>query len=286
MNILIYILFLAAKGINLLANVTASQKSCFLGLVLGLTWEKDELGLENGTSAVQCSPQLTYTKRVCPEHVFSIFWTVVWRIPFTKRNKIRIYSVSNVDKYEFGSSWTLRIMGRLGVFSLQSATAYAESGVEDHKPLSNAEEGEESFDSLQDGPQQNTGAKWVSAASPSKTSFLPWRKSVLLESHCLLYTCSTGHHSEITRMITFTCTPLNRTKQIQASLLRADWGHHFNQAERSLQEQPSAHLSHTLTKAPALGWAVAHLHSWSKPGFDTSSSHWKCQMRSRWLGWE
>lgn len=129
MNILIYILFLAAKGINLLANVTASQKSCFLGLVLGLTWEKDELGLQNGTSAVQCSPQLTYTKRVCPEHVFSIFWTVVWRIPFTKRNKIRIYSVSNVDKYEFGSSWTLRITGRLGVFSLQSATAYAESRV-------------------------------------------------------------------------------------------------------------------------------------------------------------
>lgn len=37
MNILIYILFLAAKVINLLANVTASQKFCFLGLVLGLT---------------------------------------------------------------------------------------------------------------------------------------------------------------------------------------------------------------------------------------------------------
>lgn len=30
---------------------------------------------------------------------------------------------------------------------------------EDHKPLSNAEEGEESFGSLQEGPQQSTGAK-------------------------------------------------------------------------------------------------------------------------------
>lgn len=37
MNRLIYILFLAAKVINLLANVTASEKSRFLGLVLGLT---------------------------------------------------------------------------------------------------------------------------------------------------------------------------------------------------------------------------------------------------------
>lgn len=58
------------------------------------------------------------------------------------------------------------------------------------------------------------------------------------------------------------------------------------QAERSLQEQPPAHPSHTLPKAPAHGCAVARLHSWSKPGFDTSSSHWKCQMRSRWLGWK
>lgn len=129
MNILIYILFLAAKVINLLANVTASQKSCFSSLVLGLTWEKDYLGLENGTSAVQCSPQPTFVKRVCPECVFSIFWTGVWRTPFTKRNKIRIYSVSDVDKCEFGLSWTLRIMGRLGVFSLHSATSCAERGV-------------------------------------------------------------------------------------------------------------------------------------------------------------
>lgn len=110
------------------------------------------------------------------------------------------------------------------------------------------------------------------------------------ESHCLLYTCSTSHHSEITSMTTCTCTPLNRTKQIQASLFRAERSHHSKQtqpqAERSLQEQPPAHPSHTLSKALAHSCAVAHLHSWSKPGFDTSSSHWKCQMRSRWLGWK
>lgn len=60
MNTLIYILFLAAKVINLLANVTVSQKSYFLSLVLWLTWEKDWLSLENGTTAVCYSPRPTY----------------------------------------------------------------------------------------------------------------------------------------------------------------------------------------------------------------------------------
>lgn len=100
---------------------------------------------------------------------------------------------------------------------------------EDHKPLSNAEEGEESFGSLQEGPQQSTGAKWVSAPSPSKTSFLPSTEETVLPCHLSPTACSTSQHSEITRMITFTCTPLNRTKQIQASLLRADWSHHSKQ---------------------------------------------------------
>lgn len=51
---------------------------------------------------------------------------------------------------------------------------------ENHKPLSKAKEGEESFGCLQEGPQQSTGTKWVSAPSPSKTSFLAWRKSSYL----------------------------------------------------------------------------------------------------------
>lgn len=129
----------------------------------------------------------------------------------------------------------------------------------------------------------------MSLSSFSQQDIFPSTEETVLPCHLSPTACSTSQHSEITRMITFTCTPLNRTKQIQASLLRADWSHHSKQdspKQRGASRTAPAHPSHTLPKAPALGWAVAHLHSWGKPGFDTSSSHWKCQMRSRWLGWE
>lgn len=242
MNILIYILFLAAKVINLLANVTASQKSCFLGLVLGLTWEKNELGLETGTSAVQCSPQPTYVKRVCPGCVFSIFWTVIWRTPFTKRNKIRIHSVSNADKYEFGLSWTLRIMGRLGVFSLQSATSCAEGEVEGSQAIKQCWRGRGKPWSL---VERATTEHWGKASLSHffQQDILPPMEETCPilspESQCLLYTCSTSHHSEITSMTTCTCTPLNRTKQIQASLFRAERSHHSKPDSAPSREEPA-----------------------------------------------
>lgn len=105
---------------------------------------------------------------------------------------------------------------------------------------------------------------------PSMEEICP---TLSLESHCLLHTCSTSHHSEITRMITFTCTPVNGTKQIQASLLRADRSHHSKPDSAPSREEPArTALCTSLPRAPALGWAVAHLHSWSKPGFDLQQS--------------
>lgn len=228
------------------------------------------------------------------QNVFSIFFEqLFWRTPFTKRNRIRIYSVCNAEKYEFGLSWTLRIMGRLGVFSLQSATSYAEMGVGGSQAIKQCRRGRGKPWLLAGRTTKSTGTKWVSAASPSKKSFLPWRKSVL-PCHLSPTAC---------------CTPA-----LQAPILKSlGWPHSLvlpwteqsrfrllcpgqpevtipnqiqPQAERSLQEQTPACPSHILPKAPAHSCAVAHLHSWSKPGFDTFSSHWKCQMRSRWLGWE
>lgn len=148
MNTLIYILFLAAKIINSLANVTASQKSCSWGLVLCLTWEKDSMGLENGTTAVRYSPQPIYVKqglaRTCFQHVLN----TDLENSFHKKSKIRFHPVSHADKYEFGLAWTLMILMRWGVFSLQSTFSMLKGEWEDHKPLSNAEEGEASFGHL------------------------------------------------------------------------------------------------------------------------------------------
>lgn len=292
MNILIYILFLAAKVINLLANVTASQKSCFLGLVLGLTWEKNELGLETGTSAVQCSPQPTYVKRVCPGCVFSIFWTVIWRTPFTKRNKIRIHSVSNADKYEFGLSWTLWIMGRLGVFSLQSATSCAEGEVEGSQAIKQCWRGRGKPWSL---VERATTEHWgkVSLSHFFQQDILPWRKPVLSCHLSPTVYCTPALQATTLKSpawphaLVLPWTEQSRFRPLCSGQNEATTPNQTQpQAERSLQEQPPAHPSHTLSKALAHSCAVAHLHSWSKPGFDTSSSHWKCQMRSRWLGWK
>lgn len=44
---------------------------------------------------------------------------------FHRKNKIRIHPVSHGDKYEFGLAWTLMILARWGVFSLQSTIFYA-----------------------------------------------------------------------------------------------------------------------------------------------------------------
>lgn len=242
--------------------------------------------------AVPCSPQPIYVKRVCPERVFSIFWTVIWRTPFIKRNKIRIYLGSNADMYEFGLSWTLRIMGRLGVFSLQSATSYAERGVGRSQATRQCWRRRGKLWSL---AGRATTEHWgkVSLSCFSLKDIFPSREEICpalsLESHCLLYTCSTSHHSEITRMTTLIVLPW--TEQSRFRLLCSGQTEATTpnqtqpQAERSQQEQPPAHPC-TLPKAPAHCCAGAHLQSWSKPGFDTSSSHWKCQMRSRWLGWE
>lgn len=96
--------------------------------------------------------------------------------------------------------------------------------------------------------------------------------------------------------MTFTsCTPANKTNKLQASLLRAiPQNQTQTRAERSLQEQPPAPPSHTLPNALAHWRAVAQLHQLyprgnstrSELSFGTSSSHWKCRMRSRSLRWE
>lgn len=127
----------------------------------------------------------------------------------------------------------------------------------------------------------NRGLGKVSLSCFSQQDIFPSREEICpalsLESYCLLYTCSTSHHSEITRITTFTCTPLNRTKQIQASLFRAVWRHLSKPDSAPSREKPARTAPCTLTKAPAHCCAVEHLQSWSKAGFDTSSSHWKCQ---------
>lgn len=150
-----------------------------------------------------------------------------------------------------------------------------------------------------EGPQQSSGARWVSAASPSKkylsslsyscclsptVCFIPAIKPTTLKFsgwwHSLLVLPWTNQSR---------CRPLcsGQTRAIPQNLTQPH-------AERSPQEQPPAPPSHTLPNALAHGCAVAHLHqtlpggntAWSKPSFDTSGSHWKCQMMGRLLGWE
>lgn len=70
-NTLIYILFLAAKVINLLANVTVSQKSYFLSLVLWLTWEKDWVW-KTVLQLYVILPVPPMTNRILPGHVFNM----------------------------------------------------------------------------------------------------------------------------------------------------------------------------------------------------------------------
>lgn len=149
MNTLIYTFFLAAKGIKLLANVTASQKSCFLGLLLCFTWEKDSMGLENSTTAVQYSPQPIYVKQGLARTCFQyVFWTLIWRTAFTKKIK------SGSTRFLMVTSMSLDWPEPLwywwgGGFSLCSQQfSMLEGEQEDHKPLSNAEVGEASFGHL------------------------------------------------------------------------------------------------------------------------------------------
>lgn len=121
---------------------------------------------------------------------------------------------------------------------------------EDHKPLSHAQEGEESFGSLQEGPQQSTGAKWVSAASPSKTSFLAWRKSVL-PCHLSPTACCTPALQATTlkspgwsHSLALPWTEQSRFRLLCSGQTEATTPNQTQpQAERSLQEQPPAHPS-------------------------------------------
>lgn len=114
---------------------------------------------------------------------------------------------------------------------------------EDHKPLGNAEEGEESFGGLQEGPRQSTGAKWVSAASPSKTSFLPGWKSVLL-CHLSPVTCCTPVLPATTLespgwSLVLPWTGQSRFRFLCSGQTEATSPSQTQpQAERSLQEQP------------------------------------------------
>lgn len=177
------------------------------------------------------------------QDVFSVFFEQWFgEQPFTKRNKIGIHSVSNADKNDFGLSWTIRIMGRLDVFSLQSATSYAEGGVGGSQAIKQCWEGRGKPWSL---VGRATTEHWgkVSLSCFSQQDICPSMEETCpilsLESHFLLYTCSTSHHSEITSMTTFTCTPLNRTKQIQASLFRADWSHHSKPDSGPSREEPA-----------------------------------------------
>lgn len=162
---------------------------------------------------------------------------------------------------------------------------------EDHKPLKQCWRGRGKLWLL---AGRATTEHWgkASLSSLSQQDIFPSMEEICPtlspESPWLLHTCSTSHHSEITRMTTFTVLPW--TEQSRFRLLCSGQTEATTpnqtqpQAERSLKEQPPACFSHTHPKATAHSWGVARLHSCSKPGFDTSSSHWKCQMRSRWMG--
>lgn len=162
------------------------------------------------------------------QDVFSVFFEQWFGEHLSRKEKIRIHSVSNADKYEFGLSWTLRIMGRLGVFSLQSATSRAEGGVGGSQAIKQCWRGRAKPWLLVGRATTEHWGKVSLSCFSQQDIFSPMEETCpisSLESHCLLYTCSMSHHSEITSVTTFTCTPLNRTEQIQASLFRADWSH-------------------------------------------------------------
>lgn len=150
------------------------------------------------------------------QDVFSVFFEQWFGEHLSRKEKIRIHSVSNADKYEFGLSWTLRIMGRLGVFSLQSATSRAEGGVGGSQAIKQCWRGRGKPWLL---VGRATTEHWgkVSLSCFSQQDIFPPMEETCpissLESHCLLYTCSMSHHSEITSVTTFTYTPLNRTEQ-------------------------------------------------------------------------
>lgn len=130
MNTMIYILFLAATVINLLANVTASQKSCFLGLVLCLTWKKGSLG-KMVLQLYGIVPIPSMSNRVWPGHVFNMcfehwFREQLWVL---QKKKTKHQHPPSFSIWQFGLSWTLKILVRWGVFSLQSTIFYARGRV-------------------------------------------------------------------------------------------------------------------------------------------------------------
>lgn len=101
MKTLIYILFVAAKIINLLANVTVSQKYYFLILMLWLTRENDLLGMENSTAAAWY-----------PSHPTARVLNNNLENSFHKKNKTTVHPASHSGKHEFGLAWTLVMIAR------------------------------------------------------------------------------------------------------------------------------------------------------------------------------
>lgn len=132
MNTLIYVLFLAAKVINLLANATASQKSCILGLVLCLTWErfigsgKWHYSCMGFSSAHLC--QTGFGQDLFSICVLNTDLENSFHKKKNKNNKKKKKSGSTqflMLTGEFGLAWTLMILVRCSVFSLQSTVFYA-----------------------------------------------------------------------------------------------------------------------------------------------------------------
>lgn len=108
----------------------------------------------------------------------------------SETKKIRIHPVSHADMYDFGLAWTLKILVRWGVFSLQSTVFCAGKRVGRSQTIKQCWGGRGKLWSFE-GKGHNR-ALGQSCFSQQERSFLPGRKPVLLlslECHCLLYTC-------------------------------------------------------------------------------------------------